>query len=339
MLALLVPLVASFVFAGCIGSGQIPDQIVAEASEAYTIPDNWAYSGNGVRSIDGSISIDVTDSTDSGTVTATVDTGDTTYEITLQEFQGNKSHQDGGINHGFLEHGDTGNGDANIPTSFALSAGWGIGEVTRDGEAFADPLTGENAFSVHYMLFQGGVRDDEDHAIYKSDRNGFYTPSEPGDAHVDPEDHEVHLLVKSTGEALPDLQEEFTDLVTDSDYQRDWSFVVGANQSVIQISIELTPPREGVTPAQLNFQLLGPDGEVLDSASTGGTGQTDSAQIRIEETPGAGNYTLRVSGSGVQTEYTATTQVVYPTPVFMHFLFEQVDLQTEIQVDSPLAQG
>lgn len=325
--------VAAVTLSGCIGAVSIPDNLQAEASNAYAVPADWAYDGRGVRSVDGSISIDVVDSANRGTVVAEITDAGTTYEIEFDRFRQapGSAFQDGGIVHGIFEHGDSGNGDANIPRSYAVSAGWGLGTVTRDGEPMQDPLTGDGNLSVHYMVFQGGVRDDADRAIYQEGRTGFYTPSEPGNAEVDPADREVHLLVKSTAQQPPQFEGTFEGSVAGADHSNAFDIPVQANQSVINLQVRLESAVQGVYPARLTFQLLGPNEEQVATRQMGltlnGTPQmAGTATIDVQDPPGAGNYTLRVTGLGVNTAYTVDARVIYPTPLFLHYYFEDVQL-------------
>lgn len=319
---------AVLLLAGCVGTASIPDDLAVEATNAFAVPSDWAYDGRAVRSVDGSISIDVVDSANTGEVVAEIRDGNTTYEVTFTGFRQapGSDFQDGGIVHGIFEHGDSGHGDTYLPRSYALSAAWGVGAVTKDGEPLLDPLTGDGNLSLHYMVFQGGVRDDGDHAIYSADRSGFYTPSEPGDADVDFDDREVHLLVKSAVARPSPFEETFEATVDETGYMAEHPIPVANGQGAIDVRIQLEGPEQSLYPGQLTFQLRGPDGQELATRTLGGPDQAGTATMHVSDLPGAGNHTLVVTGDAVRTSYTAETRVIYPSPLFLHWFFEDVTL-------------
>lgn len=324
--------------AGCLGGpDEIPDHLQVRGTDGYQVPADWAYDGQGVASVDGRIEIDVRNGANEGTVVVEVTADGTDYRFEMSEFAGNASHQDGGIAHGFMEHGDTGHGHDLIPASYAISAGWGIGTATADGEPFHEAQTGARRLSMHHMFFQGGIRDDGDRAIYKSDRSGFYTPSQPADADVDPDDREIHFRVKALHDEINDLSETFSDTVDDAEYEESYPFPVRSNRSLVHVEIGAESLQEGVVSGNLTFELVAANGTVADSATIGGTDQVQQATLR-DRTPSVGNYTLEVSGSATRLSYEADTTVAYPDPTFMHFYFETVELLNvdELELETPL---
>lgn len=329
------------VLAGCVNATEtIPDHLQVRGTDAFQVPgpDDWAYDGQGVQRVDGSIEIDVRNEANEGTVVAELTVQGTDYRFVLDRFSGNASHQDGGINHGFMEHGDTGHGHRLIPASYAVSAGWGIGTATADGEPLLEAQTGARELDMHYMFFEGGIRDDDDQAIYKADRDGFYTPSQAGDADVDPDDREIHFRVKQVGAQLFTFRETYDDTVSSADYTESYPVPVKSNRSTIDIPITTESPQEGLVTGNLTFELVDPNGTTVAQAQVGGPGQSPRASLRHNSPEVLGNYTLEVSGSGTQLRYEARTTVAYPDPTFMHFYFETVELLNvdEMNLDTPL---
>lgn len=338
--AVLVLLSTSLV-AGCLGGADtIPDHLQVRGTDAYKVPgpDGWAYDGNGVQRVDGQIEIDVRNEANEGTVVAEVTVDGTDYRFVLDRFLGDADHQDGGINHGFMEHGDTGHGHDLIPASYAVSAGWGVGTATADGEPLLEAQTGTRQLDMHYMFFEGGIRDDDDQAIYKEDRSGFYTPSEPGNAHVDPEDREIHFRVKQLGQPIADFGTAFEETVSSADYSQEHPFPVKSNQSTVHVEITTESPQEGLVTGNLTFRLVDANGTTVDRAQVGGPDQASRARLNHSSPESLGNWTLAVSGSGTQLRYVARTTVAYPDPTFMHFYFETVELLNvdELDLDTPL---
>lgn len=319
--------------AGCIGAQEDADRVVATATDAYLVPPNFAYDGQGVQAADGTLLLDVTDSTNTGSVTGQVTAAGSNYTIDFTRFLGNASHQDGGINNGFQEHGATGAGDASIPEIRAISAGWGLGTATVDGEPLLDPVTGDANLSMHYMITDTGVRDDGDRSIRTADGEAIYAPTNGSDGRAVPGDREVHLLVKSTQEPPPGMTTTFDDIVRAPpggepvSYSQEHTFNVNGTRANVTVLIELTSPDpdDQIFPANLDFVLRGPDGARIDQANAGLL-SSSSARLISGPLTETGEYTLEVSGWGVQVAYEAETFVRYPTPLLLHFYFEDVRL-------------
>lgn len=327
------------VAAGCLGAvSEIPDEIQARGTQGLAIPDDWAYDGHGVTPIDGAVSIDVDNVANTGTLTAELTVDGETVEIRADHWDVDEpAWKDGGIVHGIMEHGDSGNGHAKIPASYSISAGWGVGEMIRDGETVIDPVTGGSNLTVHYMLFQGGVRDDDSRMILKEDRETPYEPLDPGNAHVDPNDRELHLVVKSQKKAPPDSTVTYNETVDDATYLERRQIPVAANGSALTVEISVQGPAGDTVPGELRFELGRPDRTLVDAGTAGGQDQNNSFVLEDPDAM-AGNYSLDISGSAVRTRWTATAKISNPSSVFFHYLFEEVEILNvdDLQIAPPL---
>jgi hypothetical protein len=121
----------------------------------------WDHMGDdasNVRSVGGTISIDVDEIANTGSFEARLDLPEGRYVVTLERFEEFSPCQDGGIAAWLFEHGDSGCGDSNWPKSLLYVAGWGWGSATLNGE----PL--HTDYQVHFMVTQG-MRDRETLAV------------------------------------------------------------------------------------------------------------------------------------------------------------------------------
>ena len=115
----------------------------------------WDHMGDdasNVRTVGGTIELDVNEIENTGTFRADLELPEGRYVVTLDRFQEFSPCQDGGIASFLYEHGDAGCGDANWPKSLLYVAGWGTGTVTLNDE----PLYQD--YQLHFMVTQG-MRD------------------------------------------------------------------------------------------------------------------------------------------------------------------------------------
>jgi len=112
----------------------------------------WDHMGDdasNLRSVDGTIDIDVNEIENTGTFRAELELPEGTYVVTIDRFEEFSPCQDGGIAAWLFEHGDAGCGDSNWPKSLLYVAGWGWGDATLNGETLRDD------YQVHFMVTQG----------------------------------------------------------------------------------------------------------------------------------------------------------------------------------------
>ncbi|NNC64299.1 MAG: hypothetical protein HKN84_05910 [Gammaproteobacteria bacterium] len=125
--------------------------------QAGTLDDEspWDHMGDhagDLRSVGGTISLDVNEIENTGTFRAELDLPEGQYVVELDRFHEFSPCQDGGIAAYLFEHGNSGCGDSNWPKSLLYVAGWGYGHATLNGE----PLYED--YEIHFMVTQG-MRD------------------------------------------------------------------------------------------------------------------------------------------------------------------------------------
>lgn len=162
--------------------------------------DNFVYDGSDLRPGDGSITIEVDPTTDTGTLVATW-TGahqpsesaflDGELRFEIDAWAQMAPWEDGGVAEDVELHGATAQGPPVLPRVRAFVAGWGPARVTLDGE----PL-----HTVHgHFMYTDGVRG-EDGRVLRADREALYDPRQGSDGWTDPDDREIHLAVHSADE-------------------------------------------------------------------------------------------------------------------------------------------
>lgn len=97
------------------------------------------------------------------------------------------------INH--YEHGTTGAGAPVLPTVFIYLSAWGVADVYKDGEFLGE-------FEAHFMV-SDGARDEYTGIIWNADQTAPYSPMNPADGYVDPDDVEVHLVFHTPAGPYP----------------------------------------------------------------------------------------------------------------------------------------
>lgn len=125
--------------------------------QAGTLDDEspWDHMGDDagdLRSVGGTISLDVNEIENAGTFRAELNLPEGQYVVELDRFHEFSPCQDGGIAAYLFEHGNSGCGDSNWPKSLLYVAGWGYGHATLNG----DPLYED--YEIHFMVTQG-MRD------------------------------------------------------------------------------------------------------------------------------------------------------------------------------------
>ena len=147
--------------------------------------DNFDYSGESVRPIIGTATVDVDSAANWGTVIANVRTtsesgpirfskdesisGDIT--IVMSNFSEEAPYMEGGIAEYLWLHGDTGQGTPVMPRQFTFLAGWGSVDIYVNGELLYPGLEG------HFMYTEQARRGaEEGYRVMRSDGT-LYSPT------------------------------------------------------------------------------------------------------------------------------------------------------------------
>lgn len=320
-LAALLPLLVAV--AGC---SSPPDPTFRASATAPVVFLGYDYAGATAQPGTGRIDIVANPDTEEGTMVATFEVAGQAWRVEATRFAEapGRAFQQGGVRSEFQEHGASGNGDAALPEIHALNAGWGQGTVSVGGQPFVDPLTGNTTFNVHYMATDTGPRDPDTYALTKADGTTPYDPATPGDVRLLNGTRQILLNVQSTAPLPPpDNTTTFTGTVSPQ-FTASHPLVV-AQQARLLVAISLSNPTPLPSVGRVAFVLTGPDGAEAGryaydpSAAPGAPGQG------AIDLPAAapGDYSLDVSGDGVQVTYTATASVDYPEGVFVHVVYTE----------------
>jgi len=168
--------------------------------------DNFDYSGENVRPLIGTATVDVDSAANWGTVMANVRTtsesgpirfskdvsltGDIT--VVMRDFNEEAPYMKGGIAEFLWLHGDTGQGTPVMPRQFTFLAGWGRVDVYVNGELRYPGLEG------HFMYTEQARRGAEDgYKVMRSDGT-VYDPSLADKTRfTNSSDGELHIVVHS----------------------------------------------------------------------------------------------------------------------------------------------
>ncbi|HVL86585.1 MAG TPA: hypothetical protein VM681_01055 [Candidatus Thermoplasmatota archaeon] len=237
--------------------------------------------------------------------------------VAFLEFVEDKPFQNGGIRHGFPEHGATGNGDTLLPQIHALSAGWGRGTLTLDGAPFPDPATGGNVFLLHYMVTDTGPRDPVTNKVTKSDGRTPYDPATPSDGRAS---HGNQILLNVEGAPMPDdrLLEYRWGGGAASQFDHNESVVLDAPARLaLQVASRPAGPA-GV--ASGTFEILDAEGRLLARVSFGPT-ETGVRQTFVSVPPGA--YAVRAHGQTANAHFEGRLLVDHPERFFLHVVYRR----------------
>lgn len=319
--------------AGCLGAEEPNSHFVASATatvggEGYYML-SWDYAAADLHPMGGTITIDVDEATNTGSIRADGVAHMDTFEFALTTFNHSSSDfHSGGIAANFLEHGDSGVGNALLPAMNLLLATWGPANLTLNGAIAIDPYTGNDTWAAHVMVTNTGVRKDGHGGAFKADGVSPYDPATPGDASIG-SDNEVHVVFTSLAPAADLAPLNFS-------WQASANGVTGPVSTVIPmeatggdflININLGgQPHEatGVT-----FDLIDPSGQVRESVTAGRT----SPQRTLEKTANSGtigNWVLRATGEAIPTDFTVDIQVTYPSYPMHYFVWENVDIEQRV---------
>ena len=177
--------------AGCFGAPEAPNEQTFRATGGV-VSAGWSYDGSAVVGREATLDGSTDDAANTGAADVTFVIDEESWVVRFDRFaQGEgRDFQDGGIEHGLDEHGDTGVADASIPRIHALVAAWGSATVARGGAVVTtEPWT------AHLMVSRDTVRGP-DGKITKADGATPYDPAAPGDARRIENDPQAILFIK-----------------------------------------------------------------------------------------------------------------------------------------------
>lgn len=329
-----VAVVVAAVLGGCLGGGDDgggASDCLASANGSMKLAHSWAYDGEELIGATGQLAIDVDDGDNTGTVTGDAEEGDGPggweWGVAFTDFVEGSPFHDGGVVTDLTEHGDSGVGDENIPKVHLDCAGWGPVTVRLNGVAINEDDVGYN-LTGHFMVSSTGVRDDATGKILAQDGTTPYSPDRPADALRSPGDYEFWLIARTPAgnepATIPPLV--FADTVTTANYNRAWNFDV-LSTATIDVQASARNQAAGPLVGQLNVALRDPDGGTASTTTLGGTGQTTSGGLTLDDAT-AGPYSLLVTGNGVQMAYTLTVTLTYPDGFLLVLFWEDGKLET-----------
>lgn len=146
--------------------------------------DHLDYAGKRLKSVQGTIGIDVNDLTNTGQVVAEFVEDADRYRIVFDRFEATKPYQDGGIATRVYEHGDSGNGDPLYPKTWLYLSGWGTANLFKNGALLYKD------YQAHFMVMERS-RDSKTHQVFSP-----MTRTLPGGG-TDPAGMEIDLWVRS----------------------------------------------------------------------------------------------------------------------------------------------
>lgn len=322
-------LLGGFLLAGCAGAAK-PDRVDWKASATDPLmlaPPGTPYDGTGIVASSGRWSIDTKDAANTGTVDVTLGMGNHTYSVHWTTFSNQKGAdwEDGGVKTHYAEHGGTGHGNKMEPQFHVLSGGWGTGEATLDGKPLMDPVTGSTTLNLHYMLTQDAMLEEGSHKVYKADKKTPFDPKTPADGYVFPGRMEAHFALWGAGAykdgiavvAPPANTSAFKGTVTGPNYDQTYTVPVAAVASRLHVEPKGTP---GV--GQLMATLKDPKGKAVWTSSQDGGRPADLVGPFL-----LGNYTLEVTGTGVQDAYEYDVTLTPPAPLLVHAVYTKITVE------------
>lgn len=190
ILLLLVP--------GCLGEANIH----ADA-ERPLLMTTYAYDGRGIRTVDGTLTVDVDPDANTGTIVAAAQDAFHKYEVTWAAFEGSEPYESGGVAADLEMWGDSGNGPPVFPRIRVHLAAFGQVESRVDGVVEKDPSNLERRIDAVLFVTRGRIRDPETLRIEDAEKLQPYDPAEPTDAYINQFGSQaVLLLYTERGELL-----------------------------------------------------------------------------------------------------------------------------------------
>lgn len=314
--------------AGCFGDDEgIPSNIEVDASDPW-VTEGWAQDGQAITQASGQARLVADNASGSGSFTANVTVGGSTFEVLADTFEPlpGKGFMGNGINQSITLHGDTGQGTPELPRTSVVVATWGPMVLSQESNVVPDPLTGEPQLFGHAMVTDAGIRSDEDRRVVTED-GSVYGPAQAGSGQSFPGDHELHLKVASHPAAPvhDDTTVEDNGQLNPQQANASVPFEIAQATASAHVSVSVSPPAGPVPPSEVNASLVSPSGTPLKAATLGGT-EDASVTWSLETVPQAGNYTIELTSQGTA-NWNVTAEVDHPEPFFFHAVYEDVSWQ------------
>jgi hypothetical protein len=146
--------------------------------------DHLDYAGKHLTAVKGTITIDVQEVANQGSVIAEFVEGSDQYRIIFDRFAGTAPYQDGGIATRVYEHGDSNHGDPLYPKTWLYLSGWGKADVFKNSQLLYKD------YSAHFMVMERS-RDPKTREVHYPVKRTL-----PG-GETDPAGMEIDLWVRS----------------------------------------------------------------------------------------------------------------------------------------------
>ncbi|HEV8359910.1 MAG TPA: hypothetical protein VGR28_05565 [Candidatus Thermoplasmatota archaeon] len=319
----LVWLVVLAALGGCLRAEQATTTFTATGSNPVAFA-GYDYAGATALAGAGDIQVSLDAASDTGTVVATFTAGGRAWRAEFTRFAETRPFHQGGVRLDFPEHGDSGNGDALLPTIHALAAGWGQGTVSVDGAPIVDPSTGNATFNLHVMATDTGPRDPATNKITKQDGSTPYDPAAPADARVTQGLRQLMINVQSAAAMPADANVTLQGQIAGSDQVTGATALgtipVANAQGSIAANVTLAGA-QGPLPAlgQFHVALLDPAGTEVQACDVA-PGAAAPCALAAPAPLMVGDYTVQATGSGIASA-SGVALVDYPDSIFWHVVY------------------
>lgn len=188
---------------------QVTGDVVADVDGVPAEPvDSFAWDGDGVTPIEGTVTLDIDPVANTGEIVANWTDENGSWEFVQTTFAppphptgvrigpstaSTEAVEGDPVTTDVYLHGDTGAGGPVLPTDFNLLATWGPAEVTLNGAPFVNPYDGPAPLWGAHTMTTVGVRE-EDGTVRTVDGDIFDPRVDPANGRVDSDDLEVHLV-------------------------------------------------------------------------------------------------------------------------------------------------
>jgi hypothetical protein len=329
------PLLAALLLAAALGGcirAEEPTTITVNASSP-TVFQGYDHAAANPQPGQGTFAITADPRTDSGTMVATFVHQGQQWRVEAVDFAESpgRAFQEGGVRADFEEHGDSGNGDPNLPRFFARLAAWGQGRATVDGQPYVDPVSGSDLLAIHAMVARDAPRQPGTLRVLMAEGDDPYDPANPANGRSFP--NQPMVLLNVQGAAAPaDVAQAFTGQVQGPNFDQSHAFEVNSTNARIVANISVAPAIPPGTPVppvgQLQFDLLDPSGAAVATwayaPQPGALGPVQGSLVAEAPLPAGGAWSVRVSGGGVAVDYALDVLVDHADGLFLHVVYTSV---------------
>lgn len=323
--ALRATLLATLLFApalsGCFGDDEPP--VARSISDSGgVLSQGFAYDGQGLERVGATLEGQVNRVDDTGSVTVNFQFAGSSWSIVFDSFSGTSDFQDGGVAFDLVEHGATGVADTSIPEILALIAAWGSATVSRDGEPYPDPGTGETGpWNAHLMIAANSVRQ-ADGRITNADQSAPYDPGSPDDAFTTGDDPQAIFWVKA-----PSGEDNRREPVTQNQTftfqgppMTETMEVPAGSSSEVTINVTTVEGEAPLHVGNATVRVLDGDGNEL-AAEEGAITPTETFEATLSFADAPGPLTVELSGQGAF-ELMVSAHVTFEDYPFLVFTWD-----------------